>query len=106
MNEQLNKWLETNPQVLSAGFFDKLNEALKDVCTEENPLNPLENAEVMYRCVANILATYVMNLVEPPLREYVSSRIVFHLATMLNVQIQTWEATNTAKQAVDNIGSI
>ena len=106
MDDNVNKILETLPKEVSEKFFTALNEGLKDICTEESPLNPLENAEVMYRCTAQILCNYIMNMVEPPLREYVSSRMLFHFAIMLGVQIQTWEATKAAQDKIDNIGAV
>ncbi len=103
MRENLKKALETMPDELATQFFALVNDLLKDV---EGELNPLETAEVMLQSVGSILATYLINLVDPNLREYVAAKMLFNLSASLSALIETSEDTKTPTPTVDINDSI
>jgi len=102
MNKDLEKALETIPDQLSNSFFPTLNELLQQTAVKGYEMSPLETAEVMHRTVGSILATYLINLVEPSLREYVAAKMLFQLSANLFNQIKTLEDTIAPVEAVDN----
>lgn len=74
-----NEKLEELPLELAQEYFKLVNDKLQATKIDAT-LSPFEVAELMTQTVGSILATYLTTYVEAPIREYISAKIVFHLA--------------------------
>lgn len=97
--EEIDTAVQAIPHKVAQEFFESLNKEIQIIkqATPDYDLKPLEVAELMYNCLGTVIATYIHNLVEPALREYVASKLMFSLSGSIFKHVESLQATNSVE---------
>jgi hypothetical protein len=88
-------------------FFQAINEKLQAIEQGQGvPVLPMTVASILHSTLGGILINYFTNHVEPQLRDYLASKMMFSLSGLLHSHLETLEVNKVPPQVLDTNQSV
>lgn len=88
-------------------FFQAINEKLHAIEQGQGcPVLPMTVASILHSTLGGILINYFTNHVEPQLRDYLASKMMFSLSGLLHSHLETLEVNKVPPQVLDTNQSV
>jgi hypothetical protein len=86
--------LEAMPHKVAMDYYQSFNAVIDGIKVEKPDfeLNQFQIADLMHNCLGTIVATYIHNMPEQGLREYIASKLMFHLTGTLLKHVEALAA--------------
>jgi hypothetical protein len=107
MNEQTTDVVNKIPQEMIDIFFGCINEKLKQAREGHGvEMLPMHVASILHSTLGGILINYFTNHVEPQLRDYLASKMMFSLSGLLHSHLETLEVNKEPPTVLDTNKSV
>lgn len=102
MDEKTQAMAGNIPQEMMDVFFNVINQKLGEAQVETGmQFLPTQITSIIHSTLGGILINYFTNHVEPHLRDYLASKMMFGLSGLLHEHLETLESTQSRPEVLD-----